>query len=63
MYALFAGVRFALTEVKLVIAQLVHNFDIEPTKRTLIPMQYENSGFLRPKDDMWLALKRRSGEL
>ncbi|XP_021957638.1 cytochrome P450 9e2 [Folsomia candida] len=57
------GMRFALTEVKLAIAQLVHNFDIEPSKRTLIPMQYQNAGSLKPKDGMWLALKRRSGTI
>ncbi|XP_021957663.2 cytochrome P450 9e2 [Folsomia candida] len=55
------GMRFALTEVKLAIAQLVHNFDIEPSKRTLIPMAYQNAGSLKPKDGtMWLALKRRT---
>ncbi|XP_021957657.1 cytochrome P450 9e2 [Folsomia candida] len=57
------GMRFALTEVKLAIAQLVHNFDIEPSKRTLIPMKYDNAGSLKPKGGMWLALKRRSGTI
>ncbi|OXA55516.1 cytochrome P450 9e2 [Folsomia candida] len=54
------GMRFALTEVKLAIAQLVHNFDIEPSKRTLIPMEYEQAGSLKPKHGMWLSLKRRN---
>lgn len=55
--------RFALTEVKLAIAQLVHNFDIQPSKRTMIPMEFQNAGSLKPKDGMWLALKRRSGTI
>ncbi|XP_021957567.1 cytochrome P450 9e2 [Folsomia candida] len=54
------GMRFALTEVKLAIAQLVHNFDIEPSKRTPIPMKFENASSLKPKGGMWLALKRRT---
>ncbi|XP_035716599.1 cytochrome P450 9e2 isoform X1 [Folsomia candida] len=57
------GMRFALTEVKLVIAQLVHNFEIEPSKRTLIPMEYQNGASLKPKGGMWLALKRRPGTI
>ncbi|XP_021957568.2 cytochrome P450 6a2 [Folsomia candida] len=57
------GMRFALTEAKLAIAQLVHNFDIEPSKRTPIPMEYQNAAALKPKEGMWLALKRRSGTI
>ncbi|OXA40039.1 cytochrome P450 9e2 [Folsomia candida] len=57
------GMRFALMEVKLAIAQLVHNFDIEPSKRTPIPMEYQNAGSLMPKGGMWLSLKRRPGTL
>ena len=55
----FVGMRFALTEVKLAIAQLVRHFTIEPSKRTLIPMVYQNAGSLKPKDGMWLSLKKR----
>ncbi|XP_021952885.1 cytochrome P450 9e2 [Folsomia candida] len=55
------GMRFALTEVKLAIAQLVHNFDIEPSRKTTIPMEYHDAGSLKPKNGMWLSLKRRPG--
>jgi hypothetical protein len=52
--------KFALTEVKLAIAQLVHNFTIEPSKKTLIPMIYQNNASLKPTDGMFLSLKKRS---
>jgi hypothetical protein len=50
--------RFALTEVKLGIAKIVHNFNIEPSEKTTIPMEYKNAGSLKPRHGMWLALNR-----
>lgn len=54
----YLGMRFALTEVKLAIAELVNSFYIQPSSKTSIPMKYQNSGSLKPKDGMWLGFKR-----
>ncbi|CAL8086078.1 unnamed protein product [Orchesella dallaii] len=45
------GMRFALVETKAVIAHLVHNFRIEPTNKTPIPLTgtWANFTFLPPK--------------
>ncbi|XP_021957428.1 cytochrome P450 9e2 [Folsomia candida] len=52
------GMRFALTEVKVAISHLVHNFRIEPSQKTLIPMKYTNENSLKPKGGMFLALNK-----
>lgn len=49
--------RFALIEAKAVIAHLVHNFKLEPCKKTLIPMEFSSDLNLKPKDgQMWLKV-------
>ena len=50
--------RFALTEVKVAIAHLVHNFCIEPSEKTLIPIKFANLNSLKPEGGMFLALKK-----
>jgi len=52
--------RFALTEVKVAIAELVRHFRIEPSKKTLIPMKYMNTNSLKPEGGMWVSLHRRT---
>jgi len=52
------GMRFALTEARVAVAQLVHNFNIQPSKKTLIPMVYDKSGSIKPKGGMYLALTK-----
>jgi len=53
------AMRFAITEGKAAIAQLIHNFVLEPTKRTTIPMKYLTNGSLKPIDGMWLKVTPR----
>ncbi|CAL8117834.1 unnamed protein product [Orchesella dallaii] len=55
------GMRFALTEVKTVLANLVHNFKLEVGSYTEVPIKYGNSGNLKPKDEngMWLHITPR----
>jgi len=52
------GMRFALTEVKVAIVHLIHNFKIEPSKKTLIPMKYQKTNSLKPEGGMFLALNK-----
>jgi len=52
--------RFALTEVKVAIANLIRNFRVEPSKKTLIPMKFMNTNSLKPEGGMWLALHKRT---
>ncbi|XP_035706595.1 cytochrome P450 9e2 isoform X2 [Folsomia candida] len=52
------GMRFALAEVKVAISHLVHNFRIEPSKKTLIPMKFSKSNSLKPQGGMFLGLHK-----
>jgi len=54
------GMRFALTEVKVAISHLVHNFRLEPSKRTLIPMKFSQTSSLKPEGGMFLSLQKIS---
>jgi cytochrome P450 len=53
------GMRFALTEAKLAFAHLIHNFKLEPSAKTLIPMKLAFSFNMKPDGDMWLKLSPR----
>ncbi|CAL8144793.1 unnamed protein product [Orchesella dallaii] len=51
------GMRFALVESKAAIAYLVHNFRMEPTEKTPIPMQTKHAVLqVLPPDDLGLKL-------
>jgi len=53
------GMRFALAEVKVAICHLIHNFRLEPSKRTLIPMEFSSATSLKPKcGGMFLGLNK-----
>ncbi|CAL8117832.1 unnamed protein product [Orchesella dallaii] len=54
------GMRFALIEVKAVIATLVYNFKLEPGTNTEIPVKMSNSSTLKPENGMWLKISPRS---
>ncbi|ODM86970.1 Cytochrome P450 9e2 [Orchesella cincta] len=58
------GMRFALTEVKAVVASLVYNFKLEPGTLTEIPVKFSNTATLKPANGMWLKMTPRiaSGE-
>jgi len=46
--------RFALTEGKTALAQLILNFRIEPAVKTPIPIVYSSDGNMKPVGGMWL---------
>ncbi|CAL8144564.1 unnamed protein product [Orchesella dallaii] len=55
------GMRFALVETKSAIAHLVHNFKIEPTKNTPIPIKQRPVGLgVQIPDNLELKLTRRN---
>ncbi|CAL8117828.1 unnamed protein product [Orchesella dallaii] len=54
------GMRFALTEVKAVIATLIYNFKLEPGTKTEIPVKMSNTSTLKPQNGMWLKISPRS---
>ncbi|CAG7825767.1 unnamed protein product [Allacma fusca] len=54
------GNRFALTEVKLALAQLVLNFKLEPNKDTVIPIKFANGANIKPDDNVSLNVQLRS---
>lgn len=57
MTLLWPGMRFALTEVKSAIAHIVHNFIIDPTAKTPVPMQGKPAGLqLVPPKNLELKL-------
>ncbi|ODM89459.1 Cytochrome P450 6k1, partial [Orchesella cincta] len=53
------GMRFALTEVKAVVASLVYNFKLEPGTLTEIPVKFSNNTTLKPANGMWLKMTPR----
>ncbi|ODM92848.1 Cytochrome P450 6k1 [Orchesella cincta] len=53
------GMRFALVEVKSVLATLIYNFKLEPGKLTEIPVKFNNNSSLKPANGMWLKLTPR----
>lgn len=55
----FQGMRFALMEVKAVIAQLVYTLRFTPCARTKIPMEYAQTANLKPKGELWLNIAPR----
>ena len=52
--------RFALTNVKMAIANLVDNFVFEPSTKTTIPVKFANTTTLQPKDEIFLKATPRS---
>ncbi|CAL8110028.1 unnamed protein product [Orchesella dallaii] len=54
------GMRFALTEVKAVIAKLVLTFQFGTCQKTTIPMDFDKNTNLKPKYGMWLRVTPRS---
>jgi len=56
----FTGMRFALIESKVAIAHLIHNFKIEPTKSTPMPMKIvKKMGSTRTENDLQLRFTPR----
>jgi len=53
------GMRFALFNTKMSIANVVCQYYLEPTAKTTIPMEFANVGSLKPKHGMWLRLSPR----
>ena len=53
------GMRFALTEVKSVISQLVRKFQLVPSDKTDIPPKYANNNTRKPTNGMWLKVTPR----
>jgi len=53
------AMRFALTEGKAAIAELVKSFVLAPTTKTLIPMEYSKTAAMKPANGMWLKLTPR----
>ncbi|CAG7640967.1 unnamed protein product [Allacma fusca] len=54
------GNRFALSEAKVAVAQLILNFKLEPCKRTVIPMVLANQVTLKPGDDICMKVTPRN---
>lgn len=53
--------RFALLEIKLIIIQLLQNFEIVPNAKTAIPLRPDKSSFNGlPADGVWVTLKPRA---
>ncbi|KAF2899553.1 hypothetical protein ILUMI_06627 [Ignelater luminosus] len=56
------GSRFALLEGKLIMAEIIRNFEIVPVERTQIPMKLKKDSFtLLAEKGFWLGLKPRTG--
>ncbi len=51
--------RFALTNVKMALANLVAQFVLEPSAKTLIPMKFANTTSMKPEGGMTLKVKPR----
>lgn len=56
------GMRFALIETKVMIANLVHKFKLGPSNNTDIPPKFGNSQSLKPKNGMKLKVQPRLKE-
>lgn len=53
------GMRFGLMQTKVGLATILKNFKLQPSKRTLIPMEYRpNSQVLSPKGGMYLDFQK-----
>lgn len=53
--------RFALTNSKMAIANLVIKFKIEPSKKTMIPMEFAKAATLKPEGGkLFLKLTSRA---
>ena len=51
--------RFALTNAKMAIANLVDNFSFEPSAKTAIPAKLANTSSLKPKGGLFLKVSPR----
>ncbi|CAG7729180.1 unnamed protein product [Allacma fusca] len=54
------GNRFALSETKVAVAQLILNFKLEPCKKTVIPIVLANQGPLKPEDNICMKVTPRN---
>ncbi|KAM8953714.1 cytochrome P450 3A9-like [Pelodytes ibericus] len=54
------GMRFALLSVKLATTALLQNFQFQPCKDTLIPMEFSTQGILQPKKPIALKIISRT---
>ena len=54
------GMRFALTNAKMAIANIVHNFVLEPSAKTLIPMKFSKHSSLKPESMFLKLIPRKS---
>ncbi|CAG7731689.1 unnamed protein product [Allacma fusca] len=53
------GNRFALTEAKIAMAQLILNFKLEPCEKTVTPMVLANQALIKPRDNICLKVTPR----
>lgn len=56
----FAGSRFALLEIKIMLVELLRKFEIIPVEKTQIPLELSKTNFNpMPDEGFWLGLKPR----
>lgn len=53
------GMPFALVDIKMVIMTLVNAFQCQPCSGAIIKMEYDKSINVKPKNGLWLNVKRR----
>jgi len=52
----FTGKRFAEIDIKLVLSELLSQFEVAPCDKTEIPLQFKrNANFVTPKNGIWLT--------
>jgi len=50
--------RFGLMQTKISLIQLLLNFKLSPSEKTMIPLQIDNAAFvMSPKNNMWLKVE------
>lgn len=60
----FAGMRFALMEVKACLVYLLHKYSFVVVPKTQIPLKLSKNPFqLTAEDGFWLGMKPKSSEL
>ncbi|XP_076293516.1 cytochrome P450 9e2-like [Lasioglossum baleicum] len=56
------GNRFALMETKILVANLVHRFNLKRTEKTMVPIVYSKQNFsIIPDEGIWIGLEKREG--
>lgn len=59
IYFNILGKRFAELEMKLAIVEILTKFEVLPSEKTVIPVNYFNNVFtLVPKNGIWLKFKK-----